>query len=296
MTSNTDQNKTVQRPLVMPDVFSDSGSSVWAQYIQHFEACAELNEWDDCLKCKYLAILLKDQAANIFFDLDDDVKKNWNVLKAALATRLDKSTSPEFAKSEFLSRSRKPDESVVDYGNAIRHLARNAYPKLTNEIRDELARDQFLRGLGGREMTIRVRQSKPSNLDEAITNALEYESICIDVANTSSGESTNVIAAATSKSERLEDMLTEMLILLKNKSLQPEVEMAENRRVQNQFSTQRGTKTCWECGSSGHIRNKCPRISNGRSRVCWNCGIEGHLRSECTISGNDHRLERRDHL
>lgn len=291
-------SKSIKKPLLMPDTFSGNGSTVWTQYIIHFEACAELNEWDDSLKCKFLAILLKEQAANIFFDLDEETRNNWGVLKTALSARLDTSASPELAKSEFLARSRKPNESMIDFGNAIRQLGRKAYPKLPNEIRDELAKDQFLRGLGDREMTIRVRQSKPLNLDEAIGSALDYESICIDVTNSQKGEATreksNVIAAATGTSGRLEEMMAEMLTLVKHNSLQSEAHAKESDRMQRRSTTYRGIRTCWECGSTRHIRTKCPRLTNDKTRVCWNCGSAGHLRDECPKSGNGSWLERRD--
>ena len=77
-----------------------------------------------------------------------------------------------------MGRRKRDFETYLELGNAIRSQARTAYPSLTSNVRDELAKDQFLKKS---ELTLRVRRANPKSLDEAIRMTLEWEAVEQDV-------------------------------------------------------------------------------------------------------------------
>ena len=164
-----------KRPILMPDIYT--GEEEWTDWLFQFESCATLNDWNNELKCKFIIVRLKGTAGKALSDLDDETKKDWEKLKTELTTRFDTTTRPDLYKSELMGRKKKPSETYLEMGNSIRTLARKAYPTLSNNVRDELAKDQFLRGLDKTELALKVRHANPKTLDEAIRMALESEAV-----------------------------------------------------------------------------------------------------------------------
>ena len=290
----------VKRPVVMPDSYYGEGE--WIDYVQGFEACADVNSWDEATKCKFLFICLKGQPRKVFNDLEEDVKTNWNTLKVELKKRLDTTTSPDLYKSEFMSRRKLSTENYHDFGNAIRTLARKAYPSLPSNVRDELAKDQFLRGLEKIDLVIKVKHEKPESLDEAVRMAVEWEAVELDVksseggatakdsqcsAATVAGANQNVTAASVDKTEELMGLMKDMISLMKDergdRSFPSSRGVARGRgRGVGRGYQGRGVMAgiqCWGCGESGHRKSDCPR-SRSRSG-CWICGDLRHIQYDC---------------
>lgn len=40
-------------------------------------------------------------------------------------------------------------------------------------------------------------------------------------------------------------------------------------------------RTCFECGTPGHMSSSCPNKKNSDSRACYECGTPGHISSSC---------------
>jgi hypothetical protein len=72
-------------------------------------------------------------------------------------------------------RRQRAGESLPELGQAIRRLANLAYPTATAEIRETLSKDQFEDALVDSEMRIRIKQARPTNLNDAIQLAVELE-------------------------------------------------------------------------------------------------------------------------
>jgi hypothetical protein len=156
-------------------------------------------------------------------DLDQDTRTDWKKLKDELTSRFDATTRPDHCKSEFMGRRKKDSEIYLELGNTIRSLDRKAHPSLTSKVRDELAKDQFLRALEKTELALRVRHANPKSLDEATRMTLEWEAVERDVKGKNEN-SEKLVAAATSdddgacasviqksdKSNQVIDLMTEM--------------------------------------------------------------------------------------
>lgn len=63
----------------------------------------------------------------------------------------------------------------LEVGQAICRLANLAYPAASSDIKETLFKDQFVDALVDSEIRIRIKQSRPTNLNEAINLAVELE-------------------------------------------------------------------------------------------------------------------------
>lgn len=99
----------MKNPIVMPDSYKGDLDEDWEDWIANFKACAEINEWDDDLKCKFLGVRMKGTALKVYHDLDAGVKTNWNNLCTTLENRFKTVQQPQFYKS----RARRNCETLV---------------------------------------------------------------------------------------------------------------------------------------------------------------------------------------
>ena len=76
---------------------------------------------------------------------------------------------------QMRERRQKPGETLPELGQAIRRLANSTYPKASSDIKETLSKDEFVDALVDSEMRIHIKQSRPSNLNEAIKLAAELE-------------------------------------------------------------------------------------------------------------------------
>ncbi|VDI48101.1 Hypothetical predicted protein [Mytilus galloprovincialis] len=293
------QGAKTKRPIVMPDVFT---GDEWTDWLFQFESCSSLNDWNDGLKCKFIIVRLKGTAGKVLSDLDDDTKKDWTKLKAELTARFDTTTRPDLYKSEFMGRRKKPSETYLEMGNSIRTLARKAYPSLSNNVRDELAKDQFLRGLDKTELALKVRHANPKTLDEAIRMTLEWEAVEKDVKDTNTAPEQKILATMTeetgacasinpSKTDELIGLMTEMMKLMKEDKERTTVSSRYQPRGRGGYGRgQRGGNQkdlqCWTCYDFGHTSRECHKNrqtgKRGKPGGCWTCGRPGHMSRDCS--------------
>ena len=78
---------------------------------------------------------------------------------------------------ELKSRRRKKDETIEDFGFALRRLAAQAYPSYPTDAREEMAVDYFIQGLDTVDLRRHVRLSRPKTLEAAISFAVEFEAV-----------------------------------------------------------------------------------------------------------------------
>lgn len=158
----------IKKPVVMSHTFSSVRDGDWEDWLSSYETCAVINGWTDDIKCKFIEVSMPGRAIKIFRELDGAVRSDFARLKDALKLRFVGDSKPELFKSEILTRTRKPSETLVDLGNSIRTLTRKAYAELDLTFREELARDQFIRALNTPKLVLHLRHILPKDLDDAI--------------------------------------------------------------------------------------------------------------------------------
>lgn len=149
----------------------------WENWLSKFERCVKVNKWSEPEKCDFLSVYLDGEADKVYCDLSAEEKESW---ASALTGRFDPSPQPELFETQLSARKRESGEKLADFGNAIRTLARKAFPQESVNTRDRIAKTQFLRALSG-EMQLKLRLAEPKTLDDAIKMAIKYEAMVQEV-------------------------------------------------------------------------------------------------------------------
>lgn len=153
-----------------------------------------------------------------------------------------------------------------------------AYPTAPGEVRETLAKDEFIDALIDSEIRIRIKQSRPANLNEAISLAVELEAYnrvekrdrelkghlraafveeqpeTYDKSN--NGQLANWMKAVEENMKSITEELRELKV-------------SKQRRPYDNRYTGRDTRAsdtkqnirCYECKEPGHIRRNCPQLN-----------------------------------
>ena len=159
-----------------PDKF-DGEKTDWTDYLKHFETVSEWNGWSYREKGMQLAMSLRGQAQRVLGDISfyGNVE-DFDSLVKELTRRFSPVERETSYRLEFRNRFRNPQESVMQYGYALRRLASKAFPSIPNDCQEQWVLDQFVMGLKNHELKRHVQFGHPKSLNEAIALALEYES------------------------------------------------------------------------------------------------------------------------
>uniref|UniRef100_A0A8C2G0P5 Peptidase A2 domain-containing protein n=1 Tax=Cyprinus carpio TaxID=7962 RepID=A0A8C2G0P5_CYPCA len=76
--------RTTARPVFMPETFTGVGRE-WSDWSEQFDLAADVNNWDEPLKLKFMSLLLSGRARDIYSGLSAEAKGNYVLLKAAMA-------------------------------------------------------------------------------------------------------------------------------------------------------------------------------------------------------------------
>ena len=90
------------RPLISPEPFS--GECSWTDWVDHFEAAATVNGWDDSTKLKWLPVHLTGKAQVAWRRLSTDAKGDYDTAKEALRKRFEPDSKRQRYAAEFHSR------------------------------------------------------------------------------------------------------------------------------------------------------------------------------------------------
>jgi hypothetical protein len=144
------------------------------QFKAIFDKTARAAEWTDQQKSNYLPLRLRKKAADVYDHLDDATKADWALLEAALESKLVPAHLTTHFRLAFKRRIQGPDETVLDFAQAIQKLTKRAYPEFAEDVIEKLKLDAFINGLRFDLKRI-VLIVKPDGFEEAVDAALEME-------------------------------------------------------------------------------------------------------------------------
>ena len=261
--ANTSGTSHCGRERRTPQSFD--GASSWSAYLTQFKIIANQHGWNDDEKAMQLAASLKGPALELLGHLPDDHCMDFKKLADALNQRFGVEHQEEAFRAQFRTRARRPQEPLAELAQDIERLAFLAYPSAPAEFRGILIRDQFIDALDDTELKISIRQTRPSALKDALSSALEMESIrrSMKPADTAVGGTSGFktrVANAGAESIHHESILHQIVQTL---------ERIERRQ------RSAAERTGPDEGSVGDRRSK--------DFSCWNCGRRGHLQRNCRL-------------
>ena len=248
--ARSDKRKT---DIVKPDKFD--GSASWIDFKSHFEVCAELNKWTFTEKGMYLAVALRGQAQSVLGNLPVGDRCNYRLLSNALEERFLPPNQTELYRAQLRERRQRASESLPELGQDLRRLVNLAYPTAPIEVRETLAKEQFIDALKESEMRLRVKQARPMDLNDAIRHAVELDAF--NSAERRLNESKGYLREVKPQ-EKAEtgDTITSLLKAVQDikkemKELKMKVEKGNDNKP---YSTVVG---CNFCKKKGHVKTSC---------------------------------------
>ncbi len=162
------------RPVQRPGSYD--GRSSWSAYRRQFELLAQLNKWSETEKATFLAVSLKGPALAVLNTLPSTGLHDYPTLVSALETRFGTVHQTELHQACLRSRARRWEEGIPELAEDVERLTRLAYPDAPTSMIDSIAKDQFIDAFSDEDMRLRIRQSRPTTIREALAVALELES------------------------------------------------------------------------------------------------------------------------
>ena len=110
-----------------------------------------------------LTIHLGGEAQKLLSDLTEAQRNDFEKLKCILSDRYDQKEKEVIYRCQFRHRRREKGVTASDYGYNLRKLAQKAYPHLTLNQLEVHVIDQFINGLGHRELQKHVQFRHPAH-------------------------------------------------------------------------------------------------------------------------------------
>ncbi|PJE78408.1 hypothetical protein CI610_02661 [invertebrate metagenome] len=159
-----------------PATYDGTGS--WLDYQAHFEACSSINHWTESQKGLYLAASLRGHAQTVLGNMSKDKPCQYTSLTSALEARFAPKNQTELYRSMLKQKRLGPSETIPELGEGIKRLTYLAYPTVSRDVVEMMAKDNFIDALPDGDMRLRIKQSRPKSLNEAVGLAVEIESFC----------------------------------------------------------------------------------------------------------------------
>ncbi|XP_071161075.1 uncharacterized protein [Mytilus edulis] len=264
--------------------------------------CALVNRWSEYQKGLYLAVSLIGQAQAVLGDLPKEKRQIFSDLVFALEERFAPSSQTELYRVQFKERRQKASETLPELGQSVRRLSNLAYPTAPLELRDTLAKEQFLDALVDSEMRLRIKQSRPKGLNDTIRLAVELEAYnkaesrtmksMGHLRQTTSDERTeasnspdtivsmeNMATWMQTMENNLQSLTNDMMTL---KDLNSQKKFQPRGETYNTQSNRKRGGPCFSCGEIGHFARNCPnsiKKQNARGGYTKGPDTDGSVRT-----------------
>ena len=281
------------KPL-KPDKFIGEKDEDLGDYLAYFQTVGLRNGWTKEEYALNLSLSLGGTARQVWVDTNGPGpnKLTYEQLTKALQDRFQPQGQEKAYKAEFRLRMKKEMENYIEYGGALRRLARKAFPRSSADDQEEHAIEQFLSGLS-QDMNVHISMHLTSvslynpnvrpTMNEVIRLAYDYELST----NKKSQQSKTVqskpalevsaISAAAPRNEQMDKLISQMDALKSEQVKANETLMQEvlgSRAVGCSECFLVRSRCCGYIGKQGHAVT-CPNLT------CWYCHKQGHMTDKC---------------
>ena len=160
--------------FIKPEKFNGASPN-FETFRAHFQNAVTFNKWNEREQLAFLKSSLTGSAAQCLWDnpdATDTLEKLWKLL----ADRFGGQNLTEKYRTELRNRRRHPGESLDSLCQDVRRLLILGYPGPTSSAHEAIARDSFIDALSD-ELSLKIRERDPPNLDAALHLALRLEAI-----------------------------------------------------------------------------------------------------------------------
>lgn len=231
-----------------------NGNDKWDTFISLFEKVAEINQWEGSDRCKRLMVALRGSALEYVDTLQLKVTKDFDQLKAALASRFGVTSNESLYRVKFKVRRRRENESSDRFIQDLQYLAERAYPTEKGEIYHRLIVEQFIDGIGSKEcknylqLNLNLCQETESKLiQEVLKYAHNYESVMGRADHVRKPYEGNANTFRQNDETRP-----------KTPSQRPSQVSRTEHQSGNRHQRNPSKIVCYHCSGEGHIASRCP--------------------------------------
>lgn len=231
------------------------GSNSWQDFLVQFEMVSTVNRWDEYTKAYELATSLRGVAQGVVTEIEPAKRFDYDYLVLALTSRFEPVNQQNMYKAQMNSLYRKPGQALPEMAQEIRRITRLAYPSAPIDIRNQLAKDCFIRAINDSKLQLSIFQREPKSIDDCVRFGVEYESFIVDQKRLQSGKQGLRMINANDQNE------DEIHVRLAKISDQIE-------KLNNQSHKISKVITCFYCGNKGHIKKECRKFEWDKKHNC----------------------------
>ena len=257
------------------------GTGSWKDYRAHFDAVAELNGWSTVEKGLYLAVSLRGQAQGVFGNISTQ-SRDYAKLVLALEERFAPPNQTELYRVQLRERRQTASETLSAMGQDIRRHTNLAYPTAPCDVRETLAKEQFIDALHSSDMRLRVKQARPSDLNDAVRHAVELEAYNRAEKKKTEGEGYLRAANTANTTEPKTDSQCDKFEILTNtlKLIQDELKTLKTQKPEYRSYRPPGERRPYQRPQPYPKAQTSPDRRPFKRR-CFTCGSEHHLARDC---------------
>ena len=150
-------------------------------------------------------------------------------------------------------RRQRASETLPELGQDVRRLANLAYPTAPIEVRETLAKEQFIDALKDSDMRIRIKQARPVNLNDALCHAVELDAF--NSAERRHVEDRGYLREASQPCKADNDTVSTFLKVVRD--MQEEIKSIKGAVANSKSTKPQRAITCNFCKKKGHIKKDC---------------------------------------
>ena len=203
---------------------------------------------------------------NVLNGIPADQLYDYDTLLAALEARLGNGHQAELNRMKLKNRVRRREEGLTELAEDVEKLIRLAYPEADPAMMEVLGIDHFIDALHEEEMRLKVRQSRPKTLRQAVQTSLELESFHLASRQRTRSvrgaridcnpEAEETPAAAEFQKQVMECLREGLQQVLAQCSRAGD---GQNEKPPQKYQQRKKQLICWGCEQPGHVRRNCPK-------------------------------------